>query len=76
MTVNLVAAPVSLFAPGLDASHLTAAAFSDGSTLIHSVVETTKFLLRRDIDHLVGVTIVAHGGSVMLPRRLMATRSW
>lgn len=65
--VNLIAAPVSLFAPGLDASHLTAAAFSDDSTLIHSIVETTKFLLRRDIDHLVGATIVADGGSVMLP---------
>ncbi|OBG36145.1 ABC transporter permease [Mycobacterium alsense] len=65
--VNLIAAPVHLFAPGLDASHLTAAAFSDDGTLINSVVETAKFLLRRDIDHLVGVTIVADGGSVMLP---------
>jgi 3-oxoacyl-[acyl-carrier protein] reductase len=67
ITVNLVAAPVGLFAPGLDASHLTAAAFPDDSTLIHSIVETTKFLLRRDIDHLVGATIVVDGGSVMLP---------
>jgi 3-oxoacyl-[acyl-carrier protein] reductase len=65
--VNLVATPVSLFAPGSDASHLTAAAFSDESTLIHSIVETTKFLLRRDVDHLVGATIVVDGGSVMLP---------
>lgn len=67
VTVNLVATPVSLFAPGSDASHLTAAAFSDDSTLIHSLVETTKFLLRSDIDHLVGATIVVDGGSVMLP---------
>jgi 3-oxoacyl-[acyl-carrier protein] reductase len=67
LAVNLVAAPVSLFTPGLDTSHLTAAAFSDDSTLTHSVVETVKFLLRRDIDHLVGATIVADGGSVMLP---------
>jgi 3-oxoacyl-[acyl-carrier protein] reductase len=67
IVVNLIAAPVSLFAPGLDASHLTAAALPDDGTLIHSVVETTKFLLRRDIDHLVGATIVADGGSVMLP---------
>lgn len=67
MRVNLVAAPVGLFAPGSDASHLTAAAFFDNSTLIGSVVETTKFLLRRDIDHLVGATIVVDGGSVMLP---------
>ena len=67
VTVNLIAAPVSLFAPGLHVYHLTAAAFSDDSTLIHTVLETTKFLLRRDIDHLVGATIVADGGSVMLP---------
>lgn len=67
VTVNLVAAPVSLFAPGVDASHLTAPAFCDDHTLIHSLVETTKFLLRRDLDHLVGATIVADGGSVMVP---------
>lgn len=67
VTVNLIAAPISLFTPELDASHLTAAASPDDCTLIHSVVETTKFLLRRDIDHLVGATIVADGGSVMLP---------
>lgn len=67
IVVNLIAAPVSLFAPGLDTSHLTAAASPDDGRLIHSVVETTKFLLRHDIDHLVGTTIVADGGSVMLP---------
>jgi 3-oxoacyl-[acyl-carrier protein] reductase len=51
----------------LDASHLTAAAFPDDGTLLHSIVETTKFLLRRDIDQVVGATIVVDGGSVMLP---------
>lgn len=67
VTVNLIAAPVNLFAQGLDASHLTAAAFPDDGTLLHSIVETTKFLLRRDIDQVVGATIVVDGGSVMLP---------
>lgn len=67
LAVNLVAAPVSLFTPGLDTSHLTAAAFSDDSTLTHSVVQTVKFLLRRDIGHLVGATVIVDGGSVMLP---------
>jgi 3-oxoacyl-[acyl-carrier protein] reductase len=67
IAVNMVAAPMSLFAHAVDTSHLTASAVPHDSTLIHSVLETTKFLLRRDIDHLVGATIVADGGSVMLP---------
>lgn len=65
--VNMVAAPVSIFAHKVDASHLTAPAVPDDGTLTQSVVEATKFLLRRDIGHLVGATIVADGGSVMLP---------
>lgn len=67
IAVNMVAAPMTLFARDVDASHLTAAAVPDDSTLIQSVVETTKFLLRRDVSHLVGATIIADGGSVMLP---------
>jgi 3-oxoacyl-[acyl-carrier protein] reductase len=69
ISVNMVAAPLQLFVPGRDASaaHLTAAAFTDDSTLIHSVVESAKFLLRHDIDHLAGATVVTDGGSVMLP---------
>jgi 3-oxoacyl-[acyl-carrier protein] reductase len=67
--VNMVAAPLRLFEPGLAPAeaHLTAAAFQDDSTLIHSLVETAKFLLRRDIDHIAGETVIADGGSMMLP---------
>ena len=67
--VNMVAVPLALLAPrltGLDA-HLTAPAVDSTEALIESVVETTKFLLRVDIDHLVGQTISVDGGSVMLP---------
>jgi 3-oxoacyl-[acyl-carrier protein] reductase len=68
ITVNMIAAPVHLFdVPAVDASHLTAPARPENGTLIRSVVETAKFLLREDIDHLVGETIVVDGGSVMLP---------
>ncbi|WP_232006668.1 SDR family oxidoreductase [Mycobacterium sp. 1245805.9] len=65
--VNMVAAPMSLFGREVDASHLTAAAVPDDSALIPAVVETTKFLLRRDVTHVVGATIIADGGSVMMP---------
>jgi 3-oxoacyl-[acyl-carrier protein] reductase len=37
------------------------------SALIHSVVETAKFLLREYLRHLTGETIIVDGGSVMLP---------
>lgn len=69
VSVNLVAAPLRLFAPALDASsaHLTAAVVEDDSTLLHSVAESVRFLLRPDIWHVLGETIVADGGSVMLP---------
>ncbi|MCT7661216.1 SDR family oxidoreductase [Mycobacterium deserti] len=67
--VNLVAAPLRLFASALDASsaHLTAAVVPDDSTLIHTVAESVAFLLRPDIGHLVGETLIVDGGSVMLP---------
>jgi 3-oxoacyl-[acyl-carrier protein] reductase len=69
VTVNLVAAPLRLFVPTLDAAaaHLTAAVVTDDSGLIHTVTEAVAFLLRSDIDHLVGETIIADGGAVMLP---------
>jgi 3-oxoacyl-[acyl-carrier protein] reductase len=67
ITVNMIAAPLALFATDGDASHLSAAAVQQDETLIHSVVETAKFLLRHDLDHLTGDTIIVDGGSVMLP---------
>lgn len=69
VSVNLVAAPLRLFAPAVDASsaHLTAAVVEDDSTLLHSVAESVRFLLRPDIRQVLGETIVADGGSVMLP---------
>ncbi|OBJ13504.1 SDR family oxidoreductase [Mycobacterium colombiense] len=65
--VNMIAAPLALFVTHGDASHLTAAAVQHDETLIHSIVETAKFLLRYDVDHLTGDTIVVDGGSVMVP---------
>jgi 3-oxoacyl-[acyl-carrier protein] reductase len=68
--INTIAVPMHVFAPALrtSASHLTAAAVEDDDeTLTESVVETTKFLLRRDLKHIVGETIIVDGGSVMLP---------
>ena len=69
ITVNMIAGPLQLFDPtlGASASHLTAAAVHDDGTLIESIVKTTTFLLRRDLSHLVGETIIIDGGSVMLP---------
>jgi 3-oxoacyl-[acyl-carrier protein] reductase len=52
---------------GASAAHLTAPAVDDDSTLIETVVDTTKFLLRQDAKLPVGATIIADGGSVMLP---------
>jgi 3-oxoacyl-[acyl-carrier protein] reductase len=65
--VNIVAAPAHLFARDVDSSHLTAAAVVDAEALIHSVIETVRFLLRDDLEPLTGATIVVDGGSVMLP---------
>jgi 3-oxoacyl-[acyl-carrier protein] reductase len=67
--VNLVAVPLSMLSDdgAAEAGHLTAAAVTDDSTLMHTVAESVKFLLRPDLDHLAGETIVADGGSVMLP---------
>ncbi|OBF89435.1 ABC transporter permease [Mycobacterium sp. 852002-51152_SCH6134967] len=65
---NLVATPLSLFSDDAAAAgHLTVPAVADESTLMHTVAESVKFLLRPDLDHLAGETIVADGGSVMLP---------
>src|SRR5689334_17288401 len=59
--VNLVAVGLEIFAPALAASvtHLTAPANNDGATLMHSVAESVKFLLRPDLENLAGETIVA-----------------
>ena len=65
--VSMVAAPLSVFAADIDTSHLSAAAVRDDPTLIHSIVETAKFLMRGDLDHLTGETVIVDGGSVMLP---------
>lgn len=69
IVVNLIAAPIRVFAEGLAESdgHLTNPAVTNDSNLVHSLVETTKFLLRSDVQHLAGETIVVDGGSVMLP---------
>lgn len=66
---NLVAVPLSLFCDDAAAlaNHLTVAAVADESNLVHTVAESVKFLLRPDLGHLAGETIVADGGSVMLP---------
>ncbi|GAT10806.1 SDR family oxidoreductase [Mycolicibacterium novocastrense] len=65
---NLIAVPLPMFSGDATAAgHLTAAAVPDDSTLMHTVAESVKFLLRSDLDHLAGETIVADGGSVMLP---------
>lgn len=68
IAVNMVAAPARLFtaAPEVD-SHLSAPAYGDHHTLVHSVVEASKFLQREDLPHLTGHTVVVDGGSVMLP---------
>lgn len=65
--VNIIATPLALFAVDGDVSHLTAAAVQNDDTLIHSIIETAKFLMRRDVDQLTGDTIVVDGGAVMLP---------
>lgn len=67
--VNLIAAPLHLFSPGLgpSAAHLSAAALSDDEKVIESVVETTRFLLKREVAGMVGETIIVDGGALMLP---------
>ena len=69
ITVTMVAVPLRVFAPDLEAvtSHLTAPAVVNDDTLDRSISETVTFLLRADVDDLAGATIVADGGSVMLP---------
>lgn len=67
--INMIAAPLHLFAPRLSASatHVTAAAVQDDDKLIESIVETTRFLLKSEITGLVGETVIVDGGAVMLP---------
>lgn len=67
--VTMVAAPLRVFAPDLDAAtgHLTAAAVADDDAVVHSLVKTITFLLGDGVEGLAGATIVADGGSVMLP---------
>jgi 3-oxoacyl-[acyl-carrier protein] reductase len=65
--VNTVAAPAHLFAREVDASHLSAPAVDDDGCLLRTVVETVRFLLREDLSHLTGDTVIVDGGSVMLP---------
>lgn len=69
LIVNMIAAPLHLFAPRLSAlaGHVTAAAIQDDDALIESIVETTRFLLEREVTGLVGETVIVDGGAVMLP---------
>jgi 3-oxoacyl-[acyl-carrier protein] reductase len=69
IAVNMVAAPLRLFAPTMGhlAAHLSAPAIDDEAALVQTVVDTTNFLLRLDAALPVGSTILADGGSVMLP---------
>lgn len=67
--VNLVATPLHLFAPrlGASAAHVTAAALPDDEKIIESVVEATRFLLKREVAGVVGETLIVDGGAMMLP---------
>lgn len=67
--VNMIAAPLHLFAPRLSASasHVTAAPLQDDEALIETIVETTRFLLEGELTALVGETVVVDGGALMLP---------
>jgi 3-oxoacyl-[acyl-carrier protein] reductase len=67
--VNLLAVPVQLIAPGIAglATHLTPAALGDPQPLLAAVVRSVEFLLEPSPDALTGATLVADGGSVMLP---------
>jgi 3-oxoacyl-[acyl-carrier protein] reductase len=67
--LNLVAVPLRLVAPeaaGM-ASHLTPAAVRDDDALLPTVISSVRFLLSTDAPALAGATIVADGGSVMVP---------
>lgn len=69
LIVNMIAAPLHLFAPRLSgsAAHVTAAALQDDDKLIESIVETTRFLLQRGASAVIGETVVVDGGALMLP---------
>lgn len=69
VTVNMIGIPVDLISPDLASAttHLTSPAITESERILDDVIETTRFLLRRDIGHLVGQTVIVDGGSVMLP---------
>lgn len=69
ISVNVVATALRLFAPdeAAAAAHPSAPAVQDSASLLQSVVESVKFLLLPNLDHVAGETIVVDGGSVMLP---------
>jgi 3-oxoacyl-[acyl-carrier protein] reductase len=66
--LNLVAVPMSLIAPGVTvSSHLTPPAVRDADALLPTLIGSVRFLLGTDAPALSGATIVADGGSVMVP---------
>ncbi|OBK39229.1 hypothetical protein A5658_25055 [Mycobacterium sp. 1245111.1] len=67
--VNQIATPLRLFAPRLGAAeaHVSAAALPENEKIIESVVEATRFLLKREVAGVVGETIIVDGGAMMLP---------
>lgn len=66
--LNLVAAPMSLIAPDVTvSSHLTPPAVRDTDALLPTLIASVRFLLGTDAPALSGTTIVADGGSVMVP---------
>jgi 3-oxoacyl-[acyl-carrier protein] reductase len=69
VVVNLIATPLHLFAPrlGASAAHVTTAAFADDEKIVESVVEATRFLLKREVTGVVGETLIIDGGAMMLP---------
>lgn len=66
--LNLVAVPLSLIAPHVVVpSHLTPPAVRDADALLPTLIGSVRFLLGTDAPALSGATIVADGGSVMVP---------
>ncbi|WP_319435662.1 SDR family oxidoreductase [Mycobacterium sp. RTGN5] len=69
ISVNLLAVPLELVAPGLAGldSHLTPAAIGERPALLDTVLRSAEFLLGSAADTLTGITIIADGGAVMAP---------
>lgn len=67
--VNTVAVPVGLIAPELASAdaHLTAPALGRDTDLLTTITRAVRVLLGRELELLVGSTVVVDGGSVMLP---------